>query len=76
MLLTIVYLTVYPLLPRVPAPLFWVVVAVLFLGAVAGGVAIVRALRGGGSAIGWLMAAMAMELVCVRVFLWFGLPWL
>lgn len=79
MLFTVIYLTVYPLLPRVPAALFWSVVALLLLGAVAGAVAIIRALRNGrprGTAVGWLVAAVAIELICTRLFLWFTLPWL
>jgi hypothetical protein len=78
-LLTVIYLTVYPLLPRVPAALFWSVVALLLLGTVAGAVAIIRALRNGrphGTPIGWLVAAVAIELICARLFLWFTFPWL
>ena len=78
-LLTLLYLTVVPLLARVPAPLFWSVVAILLLGAIGGAVAIVRVWREDrprGAAIAWLIGAIVVELACARMFLWFTLPWL
>ena len=77
--LTIAYMTVYRLLTRVPAPLFWSVVAVLVIGTLLGAVATVRALRRGrprGTAIGWLAGAILADLLCARILLLFTLPWL
>jgi hypothetical protein len=73
------YFTVYPLLPRVPAALFWLVAAVLLAGCVSGAVAIARAARGvrlRGLVLGWFIAAMVVELVCVWLFLALTFPWL
>jgi uncharacterized membrane protein len=78
-LLTLLYLTIYPLLGRVPAWLFWSIVLVLLIGTILGGVAIVRAVRSErprGTTIGWLVCAIVIELACARMFLWLTLPWL
>jgi hypothetical protein len=77
--LTVTYLTVYRLLARVPAALFWSVVAILLLGTILGAMAIVRAVRRGrprGTALGWLIGAILADLLCARIFLWVTLPWL
>ena len=72
-LIALVYLTVYPLLPRVPALLFWTIAAILLAGAILGAIKIVRVRN---PAIGWLVVAIAMELVCVWLLLSLTLPWL
>ena len=75
-LLTLLYLTVVPLLARVPAAVFWSIVAILFVGVLAGAVAITRvwrATRPRGAALAWLIAAIVIELVCARLFLSFTL---
>jgi uncharacterized membrane protein YecN with MAPEG domain len=77
--LALLYLTVYPLLARVPVALFWIVVLILLAGSVLGAIAIVRAVRRErprGRALGWLAAAIAIELVCARICLGLILPWL
>lgn len=77
-LITLVYLTVYPLLTRVPAILFWLVVTVLLAGSVFGGIAIVRLVRRErvrGRALVWLAGAILIELVCARLFLGLTFPW-
>ena len=73
------YFTLYPLLARVPAALFWTIAVVVLAGAVAGVVGIVRVIRGErirGRAIGWLVLAAAITLVCARLFLSLTFPWL
>jgi hypothetical protein len=75
-LLTLLYLTIYPLLARVPAALFWSVVAVLVLGTAAGAAALVRTGRPRGAAVAWFIGSILVELVCARMLLWFTLPWL
>jgi hypothetical protein len=78
-LLTLVYLTVYPMLSRVPAALFWSVAAILLCGTIAGAIAIVRVVRRErvrGRALGWLTGAVLIELVCARMVLGLTLPWL
>jgi len=78
-LFTLLYLTLYPLLTRVPVALFWLVPLVLLGGAVTGAVLIVRIVRAtrmreGGAA--WLVAAVLIELLCVWQFLAMTVPWL
>ena len=78
-LLALLYFSLYPLLTRVPAALFWSVVAMLFAGSILGATAIVRELRRQsprGSAIGWLVAAILIELLCARTCLGLVFPWL
>jgi predicted benzoate:H+ symporter BenE len=78
-LLTVAYLTVYRLLARIPALLFWSVAAILLLGTVLGAMAIVRAVRRErprGTALGWFAGAILADLLCARMLLWFTLPWL
>lgn len=78
-LITLAYLTVYPLAGRVPPIVFWAVVVILLAGAVLGGIAIVRLLRRErvrGRALGWLAGAVAIELLCARMFLGLTFPWL
>lgn len=77
--LALLYFTIYPMLKRVPAALFWTVVLILLAGTVAGAVAIVRTVRRErprGRAIGWLVAALLVELLCARTLLSLTLPWL
>jgi hypothetical protein len=74
-----VYFTLYPLLPRVPAALFWFIVLVLFAGVVAGAVMLVRAVRGQrlrGAALAWFIAAIAFEIVTAWLCLTLTFPWL
>jgi hypothetical protein len=74
-----IYFTAAPLLPRVPAALFWSVTFVLLGGVLAGAVAILRALRSApllGWAIAWLVAAVVCELATLVLFLKMVLPWL
>jgi len=78
-LLTLGYLTIYPLLGRVPAALFWSVVAILVLGAVAGAIGIVRVFRTEqvrGRAFGWLVGAAVLTLVCGYLAVTLTFPWL
>jgi hypothetical protein len=73
------YFAIYPLFERVPAALFWAVDAILLAGAVAGAIAIVRIVRSAtirGNAIGWLVVAILVELLCVWLFLALTFPWL
>jgi hypothetical protein len=77
-LFTLLYLTLYPLLERVPPVLFWVVPLVLLAGALTGAAQIVRTLRRnrlreGGT--GWLIAAVLIELLCVWQLLMMTVPW-
>ncbi|MFP5246435.1 MAG: hypothetical protein ACLGH0_07040 [Thermoanaerobaculia bacterium] len=67
-----VYFTIYPLLPRVPAALFWFVAAVLLAGVVTGAVLIIRAAERNV----WLIAATAAELLCLWQLLSMVVPWL
>ena len=73
-LLALLYLAVYPLLGRVPPLLFWMVVLILFAGTAAGAYAIARAATR--RALGWLIPAVAMELLCAWMFLGMVVPWL
>lgn len=77
--IALLYFTVYPLLPRVPALLFWSVVAVLVAGSIGGVVAIagaVRRERPRARAVAWLVAASLVELLCARTLLALTFPWL
>jgi hypothetical protein len=79
LLLALLYFTLYPTLTRVPPALFWSVDAIVFLGAVAGVVAVVRIARHeriGGRALAWLAIAGIVTLVCVWLVLAFTFPWL
>lgn len=69
------YLTVYRLLPRVPASLFWTIDAILFIGTVLGAVAIVSAFRRR-ARIRSVAPAIGAEIVCAWLFLSFTVPWL
>lgn len=71
--LWLLYLAIYPLFARVPATLFWVIIAMLFAGTLLGAIAIVRAARR--DVIAWLVAAILIELACARVLLGMLLPW-
>ena len=73
------YLTFYPLLTRVPSWLFWLVDVLLLAGTVAGLVQLARVMRRErvrGAAIGWGIVALAITLVCGRLFLALTFPWL
>ena len=69
------YMTLYALLQRVPALLFWSIDAILFIGAVWGAVGIVRALRRR-VPIRFVSPAIGAEIVCAWLFLSFTFPWL
>ncbi len=73
--IALLYLTLYPLLPRVPALLFWSVDAILFIGTVWGAVAITRGLHRGAS-LRSVAAAVGVEVVCAWLFVSFTFPWL
>lgn len=78
-LMALGYLTIYPMLTRVPAALFWSVVAVLAFGAFLGAVNIIRVVRSetlAGRAYGWLAMAAAVTLLCGYGALSMALPWL
>ena len=80
-LLELVYLTLVPLLRRVPPALFWTLTLVLLAGTIAGvaGIArfVVRRRRElAGRVLAWLIAAIAITLVCARAFLALVSPWL
>ena len=80
-LIELAYLTLVPLLGRVPPALFWLLVPVLFAGTIAGVVGIagfVRKHRGelAGRVLAWLIAAAVITIVCGRAFLALVLPWL
>lgn len=78
-LLFLGYLTLYPLLGRVPAALFWSVVVVLGIGAIAGAtrvVCILRTERIRGRALGWLTGAAGLTLICAYLALNLTFPWL
>jgi hypothetical protein len=73
------YFTLYPMLTRVPAALFWLVVLVLYSGAIAGIVLIVRTLRAErvrGINLGWAVLAAVMTFFTARLALALTLPWL
>jgi hypothetical protein len=75
------YFTLYPLLTRIPAALFWCVVITAILGAGAGLIRIAGVLRRhrrelDGRSIGWLIAAAAATLVCGFVAVSLATPWL
>lgn len=74
------YLTFYPLLRRVPSWLFWLVVAVMLAGTLAGVIAIARAFAGtrgerDARTIGWLVLAIVSCCLCARVLAGFVFPW-
>ena len=78
-LIALGYLTIYPLLERVPAALFWSIVAVLATGAILGAINIVRVLRSeklGGRDYGWLAVAAAVTLLCGYSAVSMTFPWL
>ena len=78
LLFALLYLTIYPLLPHVPAALFWLVAAVLLAGATGGLLMIARVVRGNtirGRAVIWLLGATALALLCARMFLALVVPW-
>lgn len=80
-LVTQAYFTLYPLLTRVPAALFWSVVIVAIAGAVAGLFSLAGVWRRhrrelDGRAIAWLVAAAAATLVCGFVAVSLATPWL
>lgn len=77
-LVALAYLTIYPMLTRVPPALFWSVVLVLASGALLGAIAIIREVRRErvrGRAFGWLVAAAAMELMCAWLTVGLVFPW-
>ena len=74
-------MTLYPLLPRVPALLFDGIVVILLAGALIGiGGAARLALRHrrelDGRAIAWLIACAIASLFCLRLFAAMAMPWL
>ena len=78
-LIALGYSTLYPLLGRVPAWLFWSVVAILAAGAIGGAVSIVRVVRKEkirGRAFGWLAGAVVLTLVCGWLAITLTFPWL
>ena len=73
------YISVYPLLPAVPAWLFWSIDALLLIGSLWGAVRLVRAIRVApprGALAGWAAGAVGVNVVCAWLFLSFTLPWL
>ena len=73
------YFLVYPLLPAVPATLFWFVVLVLVAGATRGFASLLRVARSEpmrGRALAWLIAASLAELACIAQMLAMTVPWL
>lgn len=78
-LLTLGYLTLYPVLGRVPAALFWSVVLILAVGAIAGATRIIQVMRAErirGRAIGWLTGAAGLTLICAYMAVNLTFPWL
>ena len=78
-LIALGYLTIYPLLNRVPAALFWTIVAVLAAGAILGAINIIRVLRSvklEGRDFGWLTAGAAITLLCGYAAVSMTFPWL
>lgn len=80
-LFELVYLTLVPLLGRVPPALFWLLVLVMLAGTVIGIAGIARLIIAhraeiAGRVLAWLIAAAAITLVCARAFLALVLPWL
>ena len=73
------YLTIYPTLNRVPAALFWSVVVILAIGAIAGAINILRVLRSEqvrGRAFGWLAGSAVLTLLCAWSAVSMTFPWL
>jgi hypothetical protein len=78
-LLALFYLTIYPMLGRVPAPLFWAIVAIELAGALGGAVMIARVAtreRIRGRALGWAAIAGLITLACAWLFVSMAVPWL
>lgn len=78
-LIELAYLTLAPLLGPVPAALFWLIVAILFAGTIAGLVGIVCFLsrnRARGRVLAWMIAACVVTIVCGLAFLSLVAPWL
>ena len=78
-LFALLYFTLYPMLKRVPPALFWLVVLVLFAGAIGGAVLLVRIVRSEpvrGRAIAWFVAAILLECICAWLALGMVFPWL
>ena len=68
-----------PMLPRVPAALYWTVVAVLGGGGIAGAVQLVRVLRAHrprATGLGWVAGAVLLDLICLWLFVEMTIPWL
>ena len=77
--MTLIYISLYPLLPGVPAWLFWSVDGLLLAGSVWGGVRLVRAIRAApprGALAGWAAGAAGVNVICAWLFLSFTLPWI
>jgi len=77
-LFAMTYFTATPFLTRVPAALFWSVATIVLIGAIAGAVAIVGVVRAEtirGRAIAWLIAAIIIDLVCLRLGVELVFPW-
>ncbi|HEX7151172.1 MAG TPA: hypothetical protein VF618_06770 [Thermoanaerobaculia bacterium] len=75
------YFSLYPLLSRVPAWLFWLIVAILFAGTAWGFFATARIVVRHGRSLGWrgivwLVFAVLASLVCGWLLLSLTLPWL
>lgn len=73
------YFTIAQLMSRVPALLFYGVDAVLLFGAMFGAIGTVRVVRKNqidGRAWFWLVAAVALSLVCFVMFARLTFPWL
>ena len=73
------YFTLASFLTRVPTALFWFVVVIVFLGAAIGTASIARIARAErmrGRALAWLIAAIVVDLVCLRLFLAMVVPWI
>lgn len=80
-LFELAYLTLAPLLGRVPPAIFWFVVIVMLAGTVLGIAGVARFLvrrRGevAGRVLAWLVAAIVVTVICARAFLALVFPWL
>jgi hypothetical protein len=74
-----IYSTLTPFLSRVPPWLFWSVTVVVLAGAVIGALLIVRIVRREsirGRAVAWLIAAIVLDLICLRLWLKMVFPWI
>ncbi|HEX7807514.1 MAG TPA: hypothetical protein VF608_02275 [Thermoanaerobaculia bacterium] len=77
-LFALFYFSLARLFTRVPATLFWSVTLIVLAGVIAGAVMIVRVVRAEtirGRAIAWLVAAILVELACLRLWMTMVLPW-